>query len=67
MFSAGEGSGEVDLKEFTEWYRSISEKKPGEKLSQMELLKVKSILVSSSARDDNSCEPLVYPNQPAGC
>ena len=54
MFSAGDGSGEVDLKEFTEWYRSLSEKKPGEKkLSQMELLKVKSILVSSSARDDS--------------
>ena len=53
VFSAGDGSGEVDLGEFTEWYRSLSEKKPGEKLSQMELLKVKSILVSSARRDDS--------------
>ena len=43
------GAGEVDVKEFGKWYKSLSERPPGSAgMSKLELLKLKSILAESA-------------------
>ena len=43
------GAGEVDVKEFGKWYKSLSERPPGSGgMSKLELLKLKSILAESA-------------------
>lgn len=43
-----DGSGEVDLPEFTKWYKSLSVQQPGQRLSKIDLIRIRSIMAESS-------------------